>query len=87
MLGPFNNLTVRVLSRATPTVTRDIRFLWSSLRTRNIHAYFRALTNGAGKTCFKDLSLLWLELEIAKFRKRGVRSNRLRHCRGLFSLC
>ena len=50
---------MRVLKRATPTVTRGIRLKWSFLRTRDTHTYCRAFTCSSGdvNTCFYDLGL------------------------------
>ena len=65
--------------RATPTVTRDIRLLWSSPRTRDTHTYSSALSSRAITTCFYDLGLSRLGFEHPTYRLRGERSCPLRH--------
>ena len=55
MLGTRGHWAVKVLWRATPAVTRGIRLLWSSPRTRDTQTYCRALGSGAVTTCFYDL--------------------------------
>ena len=47
MLGTHGHWAVRVLYRATPTVTRDIRLLRSSPRTCDTLTYCRAFGSGA----------------------------------------
>ena len=81
MLGTNGNWTVRVLQRATPSVTRGIRLQWSSLRTRDTLTYCRAFGCGAVMVCFYDLSVLRLGFEHPIFCMRGERSKSLRHRR------
>ena len=45
------------------------------------HTYCRAFGSEAVTTCFYDLCLSRLGLELLTFRLRGEHSNRLRHCR------
>ena len=54
LLGTHFNGAVRILERATPTVTRDMRLLWSSPRTRDTQTYCRAFYSRAVTTCFYD---------------------------------
>ena len=54
---------VRVLKRATPTLTKSHRLWWSFLRTRDTHTYCRAFSSGAVTTWFYDLVLSWLGFE------------------------
>ena len=51
MLGTHRHWTVKVILPATPTVTRDIHLLWSSLRTRDTNTYCQAFSSGAITTC------------------------------------
>ena len=44
MLGTHGHWAVRVLWRATPTVTRDIRLWWSSSGTSDTRTYYRAFS-------------------------------------------
>ena len=64
MLGTHGHWAVRVLSRATPTVTQGIRLLRSSTRTRDILANCRAFDRGVVSTCFFDLGLSRLGFEL-----------------------
>ena len=82
MLGTHDHWAVRVLWRATHTVTRGIRLWWSSPSTRDIDIYCRAFSRRAATSCFYDLGLLRLRFEHPTFRLRGQRSNPLRHHRG-----
>ena len=68
--------------RVTPTLTRIINLLWSSLRTRDTHTYCRAFSSGAVTTYFYDLGLSRLGFQHPSFRLRGERFNPLRHHRG-----
>ena len=52
MLGTHGHWAVRVLYRATPTATRDIRLKWSSPSTRDSHTYCRGLSSGTVTTRF-----------------------------------
>ena len=63
-------------------MTRGIRLLWSSPRTRDTHTCCRAFGCGAVTTSFNDLGLSQLGFEHPTFRLRGKRSNPLRHSRG-----
>ena len=71
---------MRVLERATPTVTRVIHLKLSSEERDKPIAYGSA----AVTTCFYDLCLSRLGLEHPTSRLRGERSNRLRHHGGTY---
>ena len=72
-------------SIAIPTVTRAIRLLWSSPRTRDTHNYWWAFTSGVATTCFLPLGLSRLGFKHPTFRLWGERSNPLSHHRGALS--
>ena len=57
MLGTYGHWAVRVLQCSAPTVTREIRLEWSSLRTCDTHTRCRAFGNGAVTTRFYDIGL------------------------------
>ena len=61
----------------------DISLEWSSPKTRDTHTCCRAFGSGAVTTCFYDLGLSSLRFEIATFRIRCERSNRMRDGGGL----
>ena len=63
MLGTYGQWAVKVLQRATSTITREIRLKWSSPRTSDAHNSCRAFMSGAVTTCFYDLSLSQLGFE------------------------
>ena len=69
---------MRILQRATPTVTRGIH--------SDTHTFCRAFGSRAVDTCFYDLGLSRLEYEHPSVRMRVVRSSPLRHRRGHTSL-
>ena len=59
ILGTHGQWAMSVFKRATPTVTRGIRLLWFSPRTRDTHTNCRAFGSGAVTTCFYDLRRGW----------------------------
>ena len=86
-LGIHGHWAMRVLKRATPTMTRDIRLYWSSLRTRDTHPCYRAFSysSGAVTTCFHDLNLSQLGFKNHTFRLQFQRPYPLRQRRGLIA--
>ena len=71
MLGTHSHWAMRVLQRAAPTVTRGIRFKWSSPRTRDTHTCCRANSSGAVSTYFFVLCLSRLGFENPTFPLAG----------------
>ena len=57
ILGTLGHGTMRVLQRATFSLTLDIGFKWLSPWTRDTQTWFRALSSGAVAIRFNDLSL------------------------------
>ena len=74
---PLNSEDSLACCTATPTVTRDIRLLWSSPRTRYTLTYCRAFGSGDVTTCFYELGLSRLGYEHPSFHWRDWRST---HC-------
>ena len=62
-IGTHSHWAVRVLWRATPTVTRAKPLKWSSSRTRETHTRCQAFGSRAVTTCLKDLGLPRLGIE------------------------
>ena len=62
-------------------MTRCIRLLWSSPRTRDTHTYSQVFGSGAVTTCFYDFGLSRQGFKHPTFRLGGERSNQLRQHR------
>ena len=86
MLGTQGHWAVRIPKRATHTLTRVIRLYWSSRRTCDTHTFCRALSSGAGTTCFHDLVLSRLGFKHPTVSILDERSDRLSHPRGLLHI-
>ena len=74
ILGTHVQWAVRVLKRATPSVSINICLLWSSPRTRETHTCCRTFVRGAVTTCSNALGLSRLGFEHLTFRMRWVPS-------------
>ena len=58
-------------TRATHTLTGDVRLKFSSAKTRDTHIQCNAFGSGAVTTCFYDLGLLQLGFKHQTFRLRS----------------